>query len=70
MNELIYLGTKRFLRIGTAGSLQPQWIKTGDVVIATEAAWDEYTSSCYVDIGYSALLPFYVMQPFQELRRH
>ncbi|ACJ18592.1 nucleoside phosphorylase [Coxiella burnetii] len=55
LNELIYLGAKRFLRIGTAGSLQPQWVKTGDVVIATGAVRDEYTSRCYVDISYPAL---------------
>ena len=36
-NEVIHLGAKRFVRIGAAGYLQPQWIKTGDVVITTGA---------------------------------
>lgn len=55
MNELIHLGAKRFLRIGTSGSLQPQAVKTGDVVVATGAVRDEFTSRCYVDISYPAV---------------
>ena len=33
LHELFQLGAKRFLRIGTAGSLQP-WIKTGQLINA------------------------------------
>lgn len=54
-NELIMLGAKRFLRIGTAGSLQPNIVKTGDVVIATAAVRDECTSKNYICEGFPAI---------------
>lgn len=55
LNELIGLGAKRFLRIGTAGSLQPKFVQAGDVVIATASVRDEHTSRCYVDLSYPAV---------------
>ncbi len=48
LNELIILGARRFLRIGTAGSLQPTKVKVGDIVITTAAVRDEETSSNYI----------------------
>jgi uridine phosphorylase len=47
VNELMVLGISRFLRIGTAGSLRPEKIHSGDTVIATGAVRDESTSSAY-----------------------
>lgn len=55
INELYLLGGRRFLRVGTAGSLQPKHIKVGDVVIATGAVRDEDTSACYVTTSYPAI---------------
>lgn len=58
LNELYLLGGKRFLRVGTAGSLQPNQIKVGDVVIATAAVRDEDTSTCYISPEYPAVASF------------
>lgn len=55
INELYLLGGKRFLRIGTSGSLQPKLIKAGSVVIATSAVRDEDTSACYISPSYPAV---------------
>jgi len=54
LSELILLGAKRFLRIGTAGSLQPQ-VKIGDLVFATSAVRDESTSTRYVPSEFPAV---------------
>jgi DeoD family purine-nucleoside phosphorylase len=47
MEELIQLGVKRFLRVGTCGALQPQ-LEHGDLILALSAVPDEGTSSRYV----------------------
>lgn len=47
VSELIGFGLKRFLRIGTAGSLQPEFVRVGDLVIAVGAVRDESTSLRY-----------------------
>ncbi len=47
VTELIQLGARRLLRIGTAGTLQPD-IGTGDLVVATGAVRDEATSDAYL----------------------
>lgn len=58
VNELILLGGRRFLRIGTAGSLQPRQVKVGDIVIATGAVRDDKASWDYVPREYPALASF------------
>lgn len=55
INELIMLGAKRLLRLGTAGSMQPERIKVGDVVIATGAVRDDKASWDYIYREYPAL---------------
>ncbi len=47
ITELIELGARRFLRVGSAGSLQPQ-VGIGDLVVATAAVRDEGASDAYV----------------------
>src|SRR5476651_2489588 len=47
LHELFHLGAKRFLRVGTAGSLQP-WIKIGSIVNALASVRDENTSTRYL----------------------
>ncbi len=54
VNELIALGARRLLRVGTAGGLQPG-IGIGDLVIATAAVRDESTSDAYVPRGFPAV---------------
>ena len=46
VEELIRIGAKRFLRVGTAGGLQ-QDVDVGDLVVATGAAKDEGTTKRY-----------------------
>merc|ERR1712137_1438515 len=55
VTELIKLGAKRFIRVGTAGSLQPHTIRVGDVVIASAAVRDEGTSRHYAPIEFPAI---------------
>ena len=54
LSELIILGAKRFLRIGTAGSMQDD-IKVGSVVFGTAAVRDESTSTNYVPLSFPAI---------------
>lgn len=54
LHELFHLGVKRFLRIGTAGSLQP-WIKVGDLINAQASVRDENTTRDYAPIEIPAI---------------
>ncbi len=46
--ELLELGAKRLIRVGTAGSLQSQSLKAGSLVLPTAAVRDEGTSRHYL----------------------
>lgn len=50
---LIHAGVHSFLRVGSAGAIQPD-VKTGDIVIPKGAVRGEGTSAEYVDAGYPA----------------
>lgn len=54
LSELIFLGAKRFLRIGTSGGMQ-DYINVGDVVFATAAVRDESTSDNYIPPSFPAV---------------
>lgn len=47
VTELIELGVRRLLRVGSAGTLQSGRIRPGDVVIATAAVRDEASSDAF-----------------------
>ncbi len=47
--ELLHQGARRIIRVGTAGSLQPQRLRIGSLVIPTAAVRDEGTSRHYLD---------------------
>lgn len=47
VSELIGLGARQFLRVGTAGTLQPELIGVGDLIIATGAVRDEGASDAF-----------------------
>lgn len=47
--ELLQIGVKRIIRVGTAGSLQPKTLRVGHMVIPTAAVRDEGTSRHYLD---------------------
>lgn len=53
--ELIMLGCKRMLRVGTSGSVQFETVKVGAQVIATGAVRDEVASQHYVCLEYPAM---------------
>ncbi len=58
--ELLHLGARRLIRVGTAGSLQPERLRIGSLVVPTAAVRDEGTSRHYLDnsIPVLASLPF------------
>jgi len=55
VTELIQRGARRLLRVGTAGSLQPDIVRPGDLVIATAAVRDESTSQAYAPLEVPAM---------------
>jgi len=57
LEELIKLGGKIFIRVGSAGGLNPL-IKTGDLVVATAAIRDDGTSPKYLPIEFPAVPDF------------
>ena len=60
VNELVALGARRLVRVGTAGSMSPT-VRVGDLVVATAAVRDEGTSEAYAVPGYPAVAdPFLV----------
>jgi uridine phosphorylase len=58
LNELVMLGAKRFLRIGTAGSLQTNHVKIGDLVVATGAVRDDKATWDYIYPEYPAMASY------------
>jgi purine-nucleoside phosphorylase len=50
IEELIQLGVKRFLRVGTCGALQA-YLRHGDLILALSAVPDDGTSQRYADGG-------------------
>lgn len=57
LEELIKLGGKIFIRVGSAGGLNPE-IQTGDIVIATASIRDDGTSIKYLPLGFPAVPDF------------
>lgn len=66
LTELLQLGGKRFLRLGTCGLLQPDLMCGGDLAIATSAVRDESTTSCYVPLAYPAIASPEMLQAIIE----
>jgi len=58
--ELIKLGAKTLIRVGTTGAYQPD-MEVGDLVIATGAVRSDGTSRAYVPIEYPAVADFDVV---------
>ncbi len=58
INELVMLGAKRLLRVGTCGSLHPQQVKIGDIVFATGAVRDDKASWDYIYPEYPAMASY------------
>lgn len=54
LEELVKIGADTFIRVGTAGGLQPT-IELGDVVIPTGAIREEGTTRQYIPLSYPAV---------------
>ena len=65
INELLMLGARRLLRVGTAGSLQSSQIKVGDIVVATGAVRDDKASWDYIYKEYPAIASFEYLKAIQ-----
>lgn len=55
IHELFNLGGKRFMRVGTAGTLQPAIIRTGDIVNVQASVRDEDTTRHYAPLEFPAI---------------
>jgi uridine phosphorylase len=53
--ELLHLGARRIIRVGTAGSLQPKSLRIGSLVVPSAAVRDEGTSRHYLDLSIPVL---------------
>ena len=65
VEELIRVGAKVFIRVGTSGGMQP-FTKPGDIGIATGAVRDEGTTRQYVPIEYPALADYRIVSALVE----
>lgn len=54
VEELAAIGADTFIRVGTAGGMQPD-LALGDLVVATAAVRDEGTSQQYMPLAYPAV---------------
>ena len=65
VEELIKIGAKNLIRVGTTGALQPD-INIGDIVIATAAVRADGTTNAYVPTGYPAVADFQIVKALIE----
>ncbi len=68
VNELVALGVRRILRVGTAGALHPR-VKVGELVVGTGGVRDEHTSSMYAPLEFPALAGLPWILAAQEVLR-
>ncbi|MDQ5884686.1 MAG: Uridine phosphorylase [Pseudomonadota bacterium] len=68
INELAMLGAKRLLRVGTSGTLHPQAVKGGDLVVATGAVRDDKASWDYIYPEYPAMASFEYIQAAKQAK--
>lgn len=61
VEELIHVGARNFIRIGTCGALQ-DYVKLGDVIIATAGVRGDGTSREYFPLEYPAVADFHLLE--------
>jgi len=61
VEELVHVGAKNFLRIGTCGALQ-KYVKLGDIIIATAAVRGDGTSREYFPLEYPAVADLFMLE--------
>ncbi len=66
VTELICQGARRFIRVGTCGSLRPDKVRAGHLVIATGAVRAEGASDLYVSRDYPAIADPMVLGALQR----
>lgn len=66
VGELLALGLVRFLRLGTAGSLQPRIVKYGDLAVASASIRDESTTRRYAPIEFPAIADSAMVQALEN----
>jgi uridine phosphorylase len=69
VEELAMIGADTFIRVGTAGIMQPERMQRGDLVITTAAVRHEYTSSQYIPMAYPAVADLDVTLALREAAR-
>ncbi|HOJ79537.1 MAG TPA: nucleoside phosphorylase [Clostridiales bacterium] len=55
INELLNLGARNLIRIGTSGSMQPERVPAGSVVVPTGSVKDESVSARYLPVEMPAV---------------
>lgn len=65
MEELVRVGAKTFIRVGTSGSIQPG-TKSGELAIVTGAIRDEGTSLHYMPAEFPAVAHYEVVQALRK----
>ncbi|NPV55463.1 MAG: uridine phosphorylase [Anaerolineae bacterium] len=68
VEELVMLGADTFIRVGTAGGIQPE-NKTGDVAVVSAAIRDEGTSPQYLPLEYPAVADLDVTLALRDAAR-
>lgn len=68
LEELIKIGADTFIRVGTAGALQP-YIGLGDLVVPTGAIREEGTTRQYIPLSYPAVPDLDVTVALREASR-
>ncbi len=61
VEELLHIGAKNIIRIGTCGAIQP-FIRGGDLIIATGSVRGEHTSEEYISMEYPAVADYRVVR--------
>ena len=65
MEELVRVGAKTFIRVGTSGSIQPGTI-SGELAIVSAAIRDEGTSLHYMPVDFPAVAHYEVVQALRK----
>ncbi len=65
LEELIHLGGKVFIRVGSAGGIDPN-LSVGDVVIATGSVRDDGTTPVYLRPSFPAVADFDILKTMIE----
>ncbi len=70
LHELLMLGGRRFLRVGTAGSLQPELIKIGDLINTQASVRDEATTLDYAPLGVPAVASIEMIEAISQAAKN